>query len=191
MKQIVDSYIDHLTYLINISIEQGVFPDEMKLAKVLPIYKPDDVQLIQNYRPISVLPFFSKVFEKVIFNQVIEFLDSHNILYDNQFGFRKGHSTSHAVIALVDKVSQALDKGKIVVGVFLDLKKAFDTVDHDILLRKLFAHGIRDNLLKWFKSYLTNRTQYVYINDNQSEIKNITHGVPQGSIWDPFSLLYI
>ena len=113
------------------------------------------------------------------------FLDTNNISYDRQFGFRKSHSTSHAIITLVDKVSRALDTGKFIVGVFLDLKKAFDTVDHTILLKKLHVYGIRDNHLDWFKSYLNNRTQYVTYNNARSDIKTITHGVPQGSILGP------
>ena len=121
LKQCLDTYIDPLTYLINLSINQGIFPGELKIAKVLPIYKTDDKRLIQNYRPISVLPFFSKIFEKIILNHFENFIESNNILYDNQFGFRKNHSTTHAIIALVEKVSKALDTGKIVVGVYLDL----------------------------------------------------------------------
>ena len=124
-KQCLDTYIDPLTYLINLSINQGIFPDELKIAKVLPIYKSDDKHRIQNYRPISVLPFFSKIFEKIILNHLENFIESNNILYDNQFGFRKNHSTTHAIITLVEKVSKALDTGKIVVGVYLDLKKSF------------------------------------------------------------------
>ena len=113
-----------------------MFPAELKLARVIPLYKGENNQLIHNYRPISVLPFFSKIFEKIVYKYVIDFFDDNHILYDHQFGFRK-HSTSHAVIAvitLVERVTKALDTGKIIVGVFLDLKKAFDTVDHSILL---------------------------------------------------------
>ena len=121
LKQCIDTYIDPLTYLINLSINQGIFPSELKIAKVIPIYKSDDKQLIRNYRPISVLPFFSKIFEKIISNHLLNFIDSNNILYDNQFGFRKNHSTTHVIITLVERVSKALDTGKIVVGVYLDL----------------------------------------------------------------------
>ena len=103
MKQLIDYYIEPLTYLINLSITQGIFPCEMQLAKVIPIYKSEDVQLVQNYRPISVLPFFSKVFEKIISLYIIEFLEENNILYCNQYGFRKKHSTNHAIITLVEK----------------------------------------------------------------------------------------
>ena len=117
------------------SIREGIVPEELKLAKVIPIYKGEDDQLIQNYRPIPVLPFFSTIFEKIIFINVIEFLNENKLFYDCQFGFRKNHATSHAIITLTERVSKALDTGKIVVGVFLDLKKAFDTVEHNILLQ--------------------------------------------------------
>ena len=120
LKQCIDIYIDPLTYLINLSINQGIFPSELKIAKVIPIYKSDDKQLIRNYRPISVLPFFSKKIEKIISNHLLN-EKSNTILYDNQFGFHKNHSTTHAIITLVERVSKALDTGKIVVGVYLDL----------------------------------------------------------------------
>ena len=123
MKQLINNYAEPLTYLINQSISQGIFPEELKLAKVLPIFKCEDEQLVQNYRPISILPFFSKVFEKIMSKYIIEFMEENELFYKNQFGFRKQHSTSHAIITLVEKVSKALDTGKIVVGVFLDLKR--------------------------------------------------------------------
>ena len=147
MKQCVETYVKQLTFLINMSITQGNFPNEIKIARVIPLYKGEDIQLITNYRPISVLPYFSKIF-----------LDKNNILYEYQFGFRKNHSTSHAIITLVERVTKALDTGKYVVGVFLDLKKAFNTVDHAILLRKLECYGIKGNLLNWFTSYLSYRS---------------------------------
>ena len=137
MKQCIDSYIDPLTLLINQSIQQGVFPAELKIARVIPLYKGDNNQLIHNYRPISVLRFFSIIFEKIVSKYVLRFLDDNNIMYEYQFGFRKHHSTSHAIITLVERVTKALDPGKYIVGVFLDLKKAFDTVDHCILLNIL------------------------------------------------------
>ena len=192
MKQCIDSYIEPLTLLINKSIQQGVFPVELKIARIIPLYKGENNQLIHNYRPISVLPFFSKIFEKIVYKYVVDFLDDNNIFYQYQFGFRKHHSTNHAIITLVERVTKALDTGKYIVGVFLDLKKAFDTVDHSILLKKLEKYGIRGNMHKWFKSYLSFRVQFVEYNNCHSDNKQITHGVPQGSILGPLLfILYI
>ena len=139
MNKCVHDYITPLTYLVNSSIKQGIFPSELKIAKVFPILKAGDEQLITNYRSISVLNFFSKIFEKVVPNYIVDFLESNNILYEHQYGFRKGHSTNHAVITLVERVAKALDTGKIVVGVYLDIRKAFDAIDHPILLRNLYS----------------------------------------------------
>ena len=143
MKKLSNDYVIPLTHCINMSIVQGDFPDTLKIAKVIPIYKGDDEQMVQNYRPISILPFFSKIYEKIIYNHIINFLTINCILYDKQFGFRKGHATNHAIITLVDKVTRVLDTGKVVVGVYLDLRKAFDTVPHTPLLDKLHRMGIR------------------------------------------------
>ena len=164
---------------------QGDFPDTLKIAKVTPIYKGDDEQVVQNYRPISIIPF-SKIYEKIIYNYIINFLTINDILlYDKQFGFRKGHATNHVIITLVDKVACALDTGKIVVGVYLDLRKAFDTVPQTILLDKLHRMGIRGNLLFLIKNYLEDRAQYVNCNDHSSRTQPINIGVPQGSILGP------
>ena len=132
-----------LTHLINKSIHQGIFPDDLKIAKVFPVYKSGDKSNISNYRPISVLSFFSKVFEKIMYNHVIDFINTNNLLSKQQFGFRKHHSTNHAVITLIDQISAALDCGKAVVGCYIDLKKAFDTVNHRILIEKMQRYGIR------------------------------------------------
>ena len=130
--------------LIYKKIVQGDFPDPLKIAKVIPIYKGDDEQMVQNYRPISILPFFSKIYEKIIYNHIINFLTINCILYDKQFGFRKRHATNHAIITLVDKVTRALDTGKVVVGVYLEIRKAFDTVPHTPLLDKLHRNLVCD-----------------------------------------------
>ena len=186
------SYLIPLTHLINLSIVQGDFPNELKLAKVLPIYKSEEEHFTQNYRPISVLPYFSKIYERVIYNHLMQYINSNDILYDKQFGFRKGHSTSHAIITLVEKVSKALDTGKIVVGVYLDIRKAFDCVRHSTLLDKLHKIGIRGNLFCLIKSYLMSRTQYVHYNGCNSSTKSIEYGVPQGSILGPlFFILFM
>lgn len=191
-KQVTMHYVSPLTHLINRSFTDGVCPDELKLAKVIPIYKAGSTMELSNYRPISVLNFFSKIFEKIVYNHIIQFLDKHNVLYKNQFGFRQGHSTHHALITLVDTITKSLDNGDTVIGVFLDLKKAFDTVDHKILIRKLYAYGIRGNMIQWIQSYLTNRSQFVCYNGYESDTRDVICGVPQGSILGPLLfLLYI
>ena len=113
MKKLSNDYVIPLTHCINMSIVQGDFPDTLKIVKVIPRYKGDDEQMVQNYRPISILPFFSKIYEKIIYNHIINFLTINGILYDKQFGFRKGHATNHAIITLVDKVTRAFDTGKL------------------------------------------------------------------------------
>ena len=191
-KQCLKQYIKPLTYLINSSFESGTFPEELKLVKVIPIFKSGDKQDISNYRPISILSFFSKVFEKTMYDHLINFIDANKILYKYQFRFRKSHSTNHAIISLAETVSNAMGSGKISIGVFLDLRKAFDTVDHCILLDKLYKYGIRGTHWNWFKSYLENRKQYVCYSDALSATMPITHGVPQGSILGPLLfILYI
>ena len=184
-KQCVDSFIDPLTFLINFSLRSGVFPSELKLARVVPIFKAGDSSALTNYRPISVLTFFAKVFEKVVYNKILDFISDHNVLYDHRYGFRKGRSTQHAIITLVDRITKSQDMGDIVIAILIDLKKAFDTVDHKILLRKLYAYGIRGNMLKWFESYLSHRTQYVVFDGEESDTDSIKCGVPQGSILGP------
>jgi len=188
-KKCIDNFIEPLTYLINSSLSEGIFPMELKLARVVPIFKAGDPSRITNYRPISVLSFFSRVFEKIMYNHVLNFMNKNNIIYEHQYGFRQKHSTQQAIITLVDRITHSLDKGDIVISVFLDLKKAFDTVDHNILLKKLYAYGIRGNYYNWFKSYLSDRSQYVVYDDKQSDTHHIKCGVPQGSILGP--LLFI
>ena len=163
-----------LTYFIDKSFETGVFPDSLKLAKVIPIYKSGDKTLLSSYRPISILNSFSKIFEKVIYNHLIDFIEKNNILYKFQFGFHKGYSASHAIISLVENISKVLSSGKIMVGVTLDFSKTFDTVQHPIHLIKLFAYGIRGNILKLIESYLANTQQFITINNCNLTQKTIT-----------------
>ena len=189
LKKCSDSLLQPLTHLINCSLQSGIFPDELKLARVVPIFKAGDPAQVSNYRPISVLTTFSKIIENIVYNHLLDFLSKNEALYEYQFGFRPSHSTQQAIITLVDRITKSLDNGNFAVAILLDLKKAFDTVDHKILLKKLYAYGIRGIFLKWFESYLSGRTQYVVFDGVQSETHRVDCGVPQGSILGP--LLFI
>ena len=189
IKQIKDFIISPFTHICNLSITTGVFPRQMKIANIVPIYKSGDNTLFNNYRPVSVLPLFSKILERIVYNRLIEFFNKHSVLYDYQFGFRKLYSTHMALITLIDKLSNALDEGSKVVGIFLDFSKAFDTIDHDILLLKLEHYGVRGLALGWFKNYLNSRFQYVMYNGIKSYQSQVTCGVPRGSILGPLLFL--
>ena len=168
MKTIKRSILFSLMYVSNISFQTGVFPRELKIANVVPIFKSADEMVFTNYRPVSVLPIFSKILERLMYNRLIDYINENKLLYKYQFGFQKGKSTYMAVLTPVDKISEALDNGEYVIGVFLDFSKAFDAVDHDILLRKLEKYGIRGRALDWLTDYLSNRLQYVTYNGPKS-----------------------
>ena len=147
--------------ITNLSLSSGTVPNQMKIARVVPLFKTGDLSLFTNYRPVCVLPALSKILERIVYNRLINFLNKFNILSRNQYGFRKNHSTAYALIQLYDKLSDAIDQGKVTLGLFIDLSKAFDTVNHDILLAKLEFYGVRGAALQWFKSYPSCRTQFV------------------------------
>ena len=192
LKQSIDHVKLPLTKVFNLSLSCGYFPTELKLAKVLPLFKADSKVLFSNYRPVSVLPVLSKVLEKLMFNRLLSFLNNNDILYKLQFGFRSGHSTAMALMALVDHISSSIDSGEFTIGVFLDFSKAFDCLNHKILFEKLEHYGVRNEALQWFKSYFTNREQYVVFDSHESDKMLITCGVPQGSILGPLLfLLYV
>ena len=163
--QILSKYIvKPLSQIINLSFEFGIFPDNLKIGKVNPLYKKDSAENPSNYRPISVLSVFSKIIEKLMHNRLYKFLEKFELLYPLQFGFREKHSTTHALLSLTESIKHSIDNGKFGCGIFLDLQKAFDTVNHDILIKKLEHYGIRGNVLDWFRSYLRGRFQYVSVN---------------------------
>ena len=181
-----------LTFLFNKSLEQGVFPNALKITKIVPIHKGDSMFVMSNYRPISLLPIFSKILEKLMYTRVMEFILKYNILFENQFGFQKGMSTEFAINALVNNIVQCLENKQTGYCIFLDFAKAFDTVNHNILLKKLEHYGIRGIAHKWFTSYLSDRMQCTEIGNTQSKLEYIKCGVPQGSILGPLLfLLYI
>ena len=140
----------------------GNIPDQLKIAKVSPIFKSGYPELFSNYRPISVLPVISKIIEKLIYNRLMEYIDKNNILYENQFGFRKQHSTSMALTILMDKLHTATDHNFFSLGVYLDLSKAFDTVDHKILIKKLHFYEIRGVALEWMHNYVPEGGTYSF-----------------------------
>ena len=164
----------------------------MKIAKVVPIYKKGESLDTSNYRPISLLSSISKILEKIVYSRTIKFIRSFDLLSNSQFGFRQKHSTTHAILYLINHIATAVDDHLHTLGIFLDLSKAFDTIDHEILLSKLSHYGIRGKALEWFRSYLTGRKQFVSLNGTNSNFKNITCGVPQGSLLGPLLfILYI
>ena len=178
--------------LFNLSFKNGVSPSVLKTAKVIPIFKKDSKLDYSNYRPVSLLSNIEKIIEKLMYRRLYTFLNNKNIIYDLQFGFRQEYSTSHALINITENIRKTLDDGNIGCGVFVDLQKAFDTVDHQILLAKLNHYGIRGVSNDWFKSYLSNRSQYVSINGYESSLAVINCGVVQGSVLEPLLfLLYI
>ena len=192
VKKTLDLISDPLLSIINLSLSSGDFPDRLKISKIIPIFKSDNASLVQNYRPISILPAFSKIFERAVYNRIFQFLVDNDILFKHQFGFRPGHSTSHALINFVNKVANAVDCQKYLAGIFLDLSKAFDTLNHEILLSKLEAYGITGSAHQWITNYFCNRIQFVQIGNSKSDSLRQICGVPQGSILGPlFFILYI
>ena len=185
LKAIKHEIVKPLTFIINQSLKTGTFPDRLKVARVRPLFKKGDNQLITNYRPISILPSLSKIFEKVMHMQLTYYLESNSLMATTQYGYRSGHSTELASLELVDRIYGHLENNDIPCAVFCDLSKAFDCLSHPILLDKLEYYGIRGIPLQLIKSYLQNRTQFVQINSTMSTTTSINIGIPQGSVLGP------
>jgi hypothetical protein len=192
LKKVIIPLKSPLIHIFSRSLHTGIVPDRMKIAKVVPIFKSGSHTDINNYRPISLLCSFSKILEKIVAGRLLSYLNSNNLISPNQFGFRAKHSTVHPMFKLLNSAANAINNKKFFLVIFCDLRKAFDTCDINILLKKLTKLGIQGAELAWFKNYLCNRKQYVAIDDAVSDLLSIIIGVPQGSILGPLLfLLYI
>ena len=178
-----------LKLIINQSFQMSIFPSHLKIARIIPVHKKGDIKSFDNYRPISILPAVSKVFERIMHNQMYSYFNENQLFYTSQYGFRHGHSTELACLELVQNIINNMDTNKLPINVYLDLSKAFDSLNHDILLYKLSYYGFRGKSLELMKNYLSCRKQYVEINNQKSKLLEINCGVPQGSIVGP--LLFV
>ncbi len=192
LKKVITCIAKPLSYIYNLLFQSGTFLHKMKIAKVVPLFKTGNKHLFTNYRPFSLLPQFSKILEELFDSRLEKFIDKYPLLTDRQYGFRKRRSTSLAILDSIEHVTSAIDQKAYATGLFIDLKKAFDTIDHKILIKKLELYGIRGVVLDWVSSYLDNRKQYVQLGDSCSSCLDIVCGVPQESVLGPkLFILYI
>ena len=194
LKKLSHSLVYLLTIIFNQSIMTGTFPLLMKIAEVIPLYKGREEDMIVNYQPVSLLMTISKVLEKIIYKHLYQFLSKNGIFYESQYGFRMQHSCDHAILEMVVQLLQARNDGEHCTGIFLDLSKAFDTLDHALLMKKLERYRVRGITLNWFRSYLLDRSLVAKITDitnkvTYSEHHNVTYGTAQGSCLGP--LLFV
>ena len=189
IKLVKNEILPSLTHIINLSIQQSTFPANFKIAKVVPLFKKDDKLDPKNYRPVAILPIFSKILERVIYLQVTEYFELNGLLHPNHHGYRSNHNTTTALLQMYDSWVEASDRGEYSSVCFLDLSAAFDVVDHDLLLKKLAIYGFDEKSVNWMESYLRGRKQVVCVDGCLSSKLEIEAGVPQGSILGP--LMYI
>ena len=181
-----------LTNLINHSLTSGIFPNRLKIARVIPIFKKGEKTEFNNYRPISLLPSISKIYERIIHEQLMNYFVQSNLLFPSQYGFRPKHSTDLAAAEIIDRLTKTLDEGGKSLAIFIDMSKAFDTLDHNILISKLKYYGLSEMSLKLMQDYISGREQFVDFNGTLSDCDKIMTGVPQGSILGPLLfILYI
>ena len=194
LKDLIDPILEPLTLIFNKSLSEGVFPHGMKSSDVSPLYKSKEHYLVTNYRPISLLITISKLLEKIVHTRTYDFLNASGQFYQGQYGFRIGHSCQNAIGTVIGTVVKNMEERKFTIGIFIDLSKAFDTLDHDILLKKMETYGIRGNVLQWFKDYLKNRKMRVKCLTSTGKLEyssyhNLDYGTPQGSCLGPLLFL--
>ena len=187
---------DEISYplfmIFHCSFNKGIFPEQLNVAKVSPIFKVGSIEEIGNYRPISVLPLFSKVLERIMYNRASQYFKENDMFFPKQFGFQVNNSTHHAILNLTDDILTSFEKGQFTLGVFIDLSKAFDTVNHSILWHKLELYVIKGKCLNWFKSYLKHRQQFVSLGQYRNSIcRKTTCRVHRAPFLDHFCFSYI
>ena len=181
--------IDPLYKFFNYFLNRGIFPSILEIGSVTPVFKKGDARYLDNYRPVSTIPLFGKILEKLIYSRLCSFFSSNNTIYENQYGFRQYHSTSHAINFSVKQILDEIENKKHVIGIFIDLSKAFDTISHEKLIHKLNFYGIRGISLELIKSYLSGRVQRTKFQSETSDECNVEYGVPQGSVLGPLLFL--
>ena len=178
-----------LAHIFNLSLKTAIFPSSLKLSRVVPIHKGGKTDICDNYRPIALLSSISKILEKIVSLKLVNHLEYHKLISPKQFGFQRSKNTEHNLLNVVNFISNAINEGKFCIGIFLDLKKAFDVCNHEILFKKLASKGVTGNSLKWFRSYLSGRRQIVEVNGQKSTQETIEMSVIQGSILGPILFL--